>query len=155
MASSGLRDRLKMTPGEVQGIVVLLMICIPLESVIPVNPSTGLRRKLFCIWKGRSRRLSLSDFRPERRSHCPGGFGHCSLCRANARFHRCAVVLDMVYNPLKTPLLKLARSRGIPAVGGLKCLRSRGARQFEIWRGKPARESEMMRVVERGLRKRA
>jgi 3-dehydroquinate dehydratase/shikimate dehydrogenase len=30
-----------------------------------------------------------------------------------------------------------------------------GARQFEIWTGKPAPEAEMLRVVELALRKRA
>ncbi len=65
-----------------------------------------------------------------------------------------SLVFDMVYNPLDTPLLKLAKSRGIPVVSGLEMFVQQGARQFEIWTGKPAPESEMMRVVERELRKR-
>jgi 3-dehydroquinate dehydratase / shikimate dehydrogenase len=60
----------------------------------------------------------------------------------------------MVYNPLETPLLKLARSRGIPVIGGLEMFVEQGARQFEIWTGKPAPEAEMMKVVELALRKR-
>jgi len=64
------------------------------------------------------------------------------------------LVFDMVYNPLETPLLKLARSRGIPVVTGLEMFVMQGARQFEIWTGKPAPESEMMKVVEHELRKR-
>jgi 3-dehydroquinate dehydratase/shikimate dehydrogenase len=66
-----------------------------------------------------------------------------------------SLVFDMVYNPLETPLLKLAKSRGIPVVSGLEMFVQQGARQFEIWTGKPAPESEMMRVVEHELRKRA
>jgi 3-dehydroquinate dehydratase / shikimate dehydrogenase len=65
-----------------------------------------------------------------------------------------SLVFDMVYNPLDTPLLKLAKSRGIPVVSGLEMFVQQGARQFEIWTGKPAPESEMMRVVERELRRR-
>jgi 3-dehydroquinate dehydratase / shikimate dehydrogenase len=65
------------------------------------------------------------------------------------------LVFDMVYNPLETPLLKLARSRGIPVITGLEMFVQQGARQFEIWTGKPAPESEMMRVVEHELRKRS
>src|SRR5579863_1970478 len=65
------------------------------------------------------------------------------------------LVFDMVYNPLETPLLKLAKSRGIPVISGLEMFVQQGARQFEIWTGKPAPESEMMRVVEHELRKRA
>jgi 3-dehydroquinate dehydratase/shikimate dehydrogenase len=65
-----------------------------------------------------------------------------------------SLVFDMVYNPLETPLLKLAKSRGIPVVTGIEMFVQQGARQFEIWTGKPAPESEMMRVVEHELRKR-
>jgi 3-dehydroquinate dehydratase/shikimate dehydrogenase len=65
-----------------------------------------------------------------------------------------SLVFDMVYNPLETPLLKLAKSRGIPVVSGLEMFVQQGARQFEIWTGKPAPESEMMRVVELELRRR-
>jgi 3-dehydroquinate dehydratase / shikimate dehydrogenase len=63
------------------------------------------------------------------------------------------LVFDMVYNPLDTPLLTLARSRGIPVISGLEMFVQQGARQFEIWTGKPAPEAEMMRVVEHALRK--
>jgi 3-dehydroquinate dehydratase/shikimate dehydrogenase len=64
------------------------------------------------------------------------------------------LVFDMVYNPLETPLLKLAVSRGIPVVSGMEMFVQQGARQFEIWTGKPAPEAEMLRVVELALRKR-
>lgn len=64
------------------------------------------------------------------------------------------LVFDMVYNPLETPLLMLARSRGIPVVSGLEMFVQQGARQFEIWTGKPAPESDMLRVVEHALRQR-
>jgi 3-dehydroquinate dehydratase/shikimate dehydrogenase len=65
-----------------------------------------------------------------------------------------SVVFDMVYSPLETPLLKLARSRGIHTISGMEMFVQQGARQFEIWTGKPAPESEMARVVEHELRKR-
>lgn len=64
------------------------------------------------------------------------------------------LVFDMVYNPLETPLLKLARERGVPVVSGLEMFVQQGARQFEIWTGKPAPEAEMQRVVELELRRR-
>jgi len=64
------------------------------------------------------------------------------------------LVFDMVYNPLETPLLKLARERGIPVITGLEMFVQQGARQFEIWTGKPAPEREMLRVVELELRRR-
>lgn len=64
------------------------------------------------------------------------------------------LVFDMVYNPLETPLLKLARERGMAVVSGLEMFVQQGARQFEIWTGKPAPEAEMYRVVELELRRR-
>jgi 3-dehydroquinate dehydratase/shikimate dehydrogenase len=64
------------------------------------------------------------------------------------------LVFDMVYNPLETPLLKLAKERGLAVIRGLEMFVQQGARQFEIWTGKPAPEAEMLRVVELELRRR-
>ena len=64
------------------------------------------------------------------------------------------LVFDMVYNPLETPLLKLAKERGIATISGMEMFVQQGARQFEIWTGKPAPEAEMQRVVELALRRR-
>lgn len=64
------------------------------------------------------------------------------------------LVFDMVYSPLETPLLQLAKSRGLAVISGLEMFVQQGARQFEIWTGKPAPESEMYRVAELALRKR-
>jgi len=64
-----------------------------------------------------------------------------------------SLVFDMVYTPLETPLLKLARSRGLAVISGLEMFVQQGARQFEIWTGKPAPETEMLRVVELELRR--
>jgi 3-dehydroquinate dehydratase/shikimate dehydrogenase len=65
-----------------------------------------------------------------------------------------SLVFDLVYNPLETPLLKLAKARGIPVITGLEMFVQQGARQFELWTGKPAPEAEMLRVVELELRRR-
>jgi 3-dehydroquinate dehydratase/shikimate dehydrogenase len=65
------------------------------------------------------------------------------------------LVFDMVYNPLETPLLKLAKSRGIPTISGLEMFVQQGARQFEIWTGKTPLEDEMRRTVERELKRRS
>jgi len=64
------------------------------------------------------------------------------------------LVFDMVYNPLETPLLKLGRERGLKVINGLEMFVQQGARQFEIWTGKAAPETEMQRVVELALRRR-
>lgn len=48
------------------------------------------------------------------------------------------VVMDIVYSPLETRLLREAVQAGCRVVNGLEMLLFQGAAQFEIWTGKPA-----------------
>ena len=64
------------------------------------------------------------------------------------------VVFDLVYNPLETPLLRMARERGCTVIQGVEMFVQQGARQFELWTGKPAPEAEMMRTVLHALEQR-
>ena len=59
---------------------------------------------------------------------------------------------DLVYNPVDTPLLKLARTNGLGVITGVEMFVQQGARQFEIWTGKPAPQDEMLKVVVHALR---
>lgn len=52
-----------------------------------------------------------------------------SFCRPNA------IIADIVYRPLDTPLLQAARGRGLVAIDGLGMLIHQGARAFELWFG--------------------
>ncbi|QMV19260.1 shikimate dehydrogenase [Granulicella sp. 5B5] len=61
-------------------------------------------------------------------------------------------VFDLVYNPIETPLLRMAKQKGIHVISGVEMFVQQGARQFEIWTGKPAPEEEMLRVVVHALR---
>lgn len=63
----------------------------------------------------------------------------------------CRYLLEMVYSPAETPLVKLARARGAQIIPGAEMFVHQAARQFEIWTGKPAPLQEMHRVVERGI----
>jgi len=65
------------------------------------------------------------------------------------------LVFDLVYNPIETPLIAMARQAGIPVVAGVEMFVQQGARQFEIWTGKPAPEEEMLRVVLHALKQKA
>jgi len=60
----------------------------------------------------------------------------------NARY-----VFDMVYDPVETRLLKIAKERGAQIIPGIEMFVHQAARQFEIWTGKPAPWDEMLRVV--------
>jgi shikimate dehydrogenase len=49
-----------------------------------------------------------------------------------------AAVVDLVYDPLETTVLRAARARGLRAVDGLGMLLHQGALAFEHWTGQPA-----------------
>ena len=47
-----------------------------------------------------------------------------------------ALVYDVIYNPMKTLLLKEAENIGLETVSGLDMLIYQGAKALEIWTGK-------------------
>jgi shikimate dehydrogenase len=57
------------------------------------------------------------------------------------------VVMDIVYNPLKTQLLTTAESRGCTIVDGLAMFVYQGACQFELWTGIEAPVPKMRKAV--------
>lgn len=57
-----------------------------------------------------------------------------------------AVVYDIVYNPLKTELIKYAKKHGIKTIQGLDMLIYQGAKAFEIWTGKKP-DTQMMKIA--------
>jgi shikimate 5-dehydrogenase len=59
-----------------------------------------------------------------------------------------AVVTDLVYAPLETPLLAAARARGNPCIDGLGMLLHQGAPGFERWFGiRPEVDAELRAAV--------
>jgi 3-dehydroquinate dehydratase/shikimate dehydrogenase len=63
-------------------------------------------------------------------------------------------VFDLVYTPAETKLIKMARTKNIQVIPGLEMFVQQGARQFEIWTGKPAPIAEMAYVVTKALERR-
>ena len=57
------------------------------------------------------------------------------------------IVMDMVYNPLKTRFLAQAEKIGCTTVGGLAMFVHQGAVQFELWTSKRAPLEIMRRAV--------
>jgi shikimate 5-dehydrogenase len=65
-----------------------------------------------------------------------------------------AVVADLVYVPLQTPLLSAARARGLKRADGLGMLLHQAVRGFELWFGqRPEVTSELRDLVEADLTK--
>jgi shikimate dehydrogenase len=61
-----------------------------------------------------------------------------------ARFQ---VVMDIVYKPLETRLLKEAGSRGCQVIDGMRMLIHQATEQFALWTGRPAPLEVMVRAA--------
>jgi shikimate 5-dehydrogenase len=59
----------------------------------------------------------------------------------------CRLVMDMVYRPRTTELLRIARRRGIETVSGVEMFLAQGFAQYEIWTGERAPEAAVRRAV--------
>jgi 3-dehydroquinate dehydratase/shikimate dehydrogenase len=59
----------------------------------------------------------------------------------------CRIIMDMVYRPRETELLRLARAKGIEVISGVEMFLAQGFAQYEIWTGERAPESAMRRAV--------
>jgi shikimate dehydrogenase len=65
------------------------------------------------------------------------------------------VVVDLIYDPLETALLRAARERGAEAHGGVSMLVFQAARAFELWTGVDAPVEAMLGAAGAALRSRA
>lgn len=61
-------------------------------------------------------------------------------------------VCDLIYNPLETRLLRIARQRGLPVMNGVPMLANQGALSLELWTGRKAPRQEMRLVLEQALK---
>jgi shikimate dehydrogenase len=64
---------------------------------------------------------------------------------------RFKVVMDIVYQPLQTRLLREARARGAATIDGLQMLIHQGAAQFELWTGQEAPVEVMAQAAYQAL----
>jgi shikimate dehydrogenase len=79
-------------------------------------------------------------------SPVPADLLHSGLC-----------VIDIVYNPLETKLMKDAKTVGTKVISGLEMLLYQGAVAFEIWTNCPApvevmKEAALSKLAEQGVR---
>lgn len=65
-----------------------------------------------------------------------------------ARYH---LVMDIVYKPLETRLLREAQARGAATIDGLQMLIHQALVQFELWTGRPAPLETMSRAAYEAL----
>jgi 3-dehydroquinate dehydratase / shikimate dehydrogenase len=80
----------------------------------------------------------------------PVGMGPAEASPLNEKEIKARYVMDMVYQG-ETRFAKLARAQGAEVIPGWEMFVQQGARQFEIWTGKPAPLSEMQHEVQSAI----
>jgi shikimate dehydrogenase len=63
------------------------------------------------------------------------------------------VVMDIIYNPIETRLLTIAKARGCVTINGVGMFIHQGAEQFRLWTGLEAPIDTMRHAVEEALKK--
>jgi shikimate 5-dehydrogenase len=62
------------------------------------------------------------------------------------------VVMDIIYNPIETRVLKLAREHGCKTISGLSMFIHQGGEQFRLWTGFEPPLKEMTSAVREALK---
>jgi 3-dehydroquinate dehydratase/shikimate dehydrogenase len=125
-------------------------------EVYILNRSAGPARKL--AHQARARIAKRADLKKVSFdviiNATPVGMGNTRESPLNENEINARYVLDMVYDPAETRLMKMARARGAEVIPGIEMFVHQAARQFEIWTGKPAPWDDMLRVVTLALQER-
>jgi shikimate dehydrogenase len=135
--------------------IVDALILAGMREIAVANRSDG-KTKLLCnrfgrkitpiVWNRRSDSLADCDLLVNTTSL--GMMGQPSLDIDLGHLPSAAVVTDIVYAPLRTPLLSRAAARGNRIVEGLGMLLHQAVRGFELWFGvRPAVTDELYRLV--------
>lgn len=71
-----------------------------------------------------------------------------ATCVPASLLHSKLTVMDIVYNPRETVLLKDAKRVGCRVIPGLEMFLNQAAAQFELWTNQPAPSAVMRAVLE-------
>jgi len=72
---------------------------------------------------------------------------HSGMPVEKKHLNKSMIVMDIVYNPLRTRLLKVAQEMGCTTINGVEMFVYQGACQFELWTGKKAPVDLMRKTV--------
>ena len=81
-----------------------------------------------------------------------GMYPHAGNSPFSPRELNCRVIMDLIYRPLRTQLLKTAAAKGIRVISGVEMFLAQGFAQWELWMGKVAPAAAMRRAVLARLR---
>lgn len=127
------------TPEKLRELIDLLQSCangIPVHGFAPQSPPADLPQSAIVI-NATSAGLRESDTLPVDLHAIP----------------RPAGVYDMIYNPPKTPLLRVAETMSVSAANGLSMLVHQGAKALSIWSGAAVPVEAMQRAARAALAK--
>jgi 3-dehydroquinate dehydratase/shikimate dehydrogenase len=77
---------------------------------------------------------------------------HLGSSPLDARELNCSLVMDLIYRPLETRLLRIAAARGLRTVSGVEMFLAQGIAQWELWMGSRAPEVAMRAAILKALR---
>jgi 3-dehydroquinate dehydratase/shikimate dehydrogenase len=81
-----------------------------------------------------------------------GMYPHAEISPLEVRELHCRVVMDLIYRPERTKLLKMAAGQGIATVSGVEMFVAQGVAQWELWMKRRAPEAAMRKAVVSALR---
>ena len=121
-------------------------------EVFILNRTPAAAQKLARQAKAKSiKRTDLKKIKPDVIINAtPVGMNDARTSPLNEKEIEARYVMDMVYQ-CETRFVKLARARGATIIPGQEMFVQQGARQFEIWTGKPAPEADMQNEVQAAL----
>jgi shikimate 5-dehydrogenase len=79
-------------------------------------------------------------------------YPHAAISPLSRHELHCRIVMDLIYRPERTELLKRAASKGIATVSGVEMFLAQGIAQWELWARRRAPETVMRRAVLAALR---
>ena len=83
----------------------------------------------------------------------PVGMHSCAGAPLESRELNCRLLMDLIYRPIKTELMRRAEAKGIETISGVDMFVAQGVAQWRLWMGERAPEPLMRRVVLAALQK--
>ncbi len=80
---------------------------------------------------------------------------HAGVSPLAARELHCRVVMDLIYRPQRTELLRIAARKGIAGISGVEMFVAQGVAQWEMWTSRRAPEARMRAAVLAALKEEA
>ena len=81
-----------------------------------------------------------------------GMYPHQGTSPLSPRELNCEFVMDLIYRPLRTQLLRIAAKKGIKVISGVEMFLAQGLAQWELWTGKSGPQPAIRRAVMAKLR---